>query len=162
MKNIVSYPQSNCQIVRYFPLSGVGGSELHSAMTYIRAHPADITKWNVPGWTWTRVLRTFMSLESYSGDDGKHFSSYYCSLFLFLNHLNSACDRCSSSPFPRPLSLNVPNLNPASITLSITSPSHLASQRHVRFTTAQMDRYLPPGTPLKWLVSCLTTNYPLD
>jgi choline dehydrogenase-like flavoprotein len=162
MKNIVSYPQSNCQIVRYFPLSGVGGSELHSAMTYIRAHPADITKWNVPGWTWTRVLRTFMSLESYSGDDGKHFSSYYYSLFLFLNYLNSACDRCFSSPFPRPLSLSI------SLILTLHQyPFHCLSLTS-RFPAScpiyhgsngpiPTTRYAP-----KWLVSYLTTHYPLD
>ena len=57
---------------------GIGGSELHSAMTYVRTHPADIEKWNVPGWTWSRVLRTFMRIESYMAEDGKRLHSYCC------------------------------------------------------------------------------------
>ena len=57
----------------YFPFflcEGLGGSDIHSAMTYVRALSSDIDRWNIKGWTWKRVLETYKEVEKYSFEKG--------------------------------------------------------------------------------------------
>ena len=110
-------------------------------MTYVRTHPADIAKWNVPGWTWPRVLRTFVSIENFSGEDGRYFLTPSCHFFIFLHNSIWVCDR-----FPHLHYLNL------TLDLSLASPF----QDHVQSTMALRDWYLPPGTPPPHRVSVVS------
>ena len=55
--------------------TGLGGADLQGAMTYVRAQPSDIEKWNVKGWTWGRVLKMYKQLENYAVEEGSVLSS---------------------------------------------------------------------------------------
>ena len=47
---------------------GIGGSGIRSAMLYLRALPADIARWDLPGWNWPTMLELYKCLEWFDAE----------------------------------------------------------------------------------------------
>lgn len=58
---------------------GLGGSEVFSSMMYLRALPNDIKEWDLPGWSWERILEAYQSTSypTQSQDESLFTTSHY-------------------------------------------------------------------------------------
>ena len=52
----------------YWPRGKVlGGSSSINAMVYVRGHPAEYVRWDIPGWGWADIAPLFRRMEDWSG-----------------------------------------------------------------------------------------------